>query len=75
MRVMQEEHQRTTEMLQHQVEHAQLELARLQNVQSRKSPSDHEHAEGIIEFVRDPRQEERESGEVSTAVGIYLIFI
>ena len=69
LRAQQEDHRQAVEMLQGQLEHAESENYRLQRelqqVQSQRALKvEREASESPLEFVRDPRQEEREQGEV-----------
>ena len=64
---MQEEHQRSLQRLQHQVEQVELDNDRLQvklqNMTMLEGPVQ-EMGETVAETVRDPRQEERQAAEV-----------
>ena len=70
LKLVQEEHQRTTDMLRRQVDNSEREMYRLERElqRARSTPTSAEvpdNNENVAEFSRDPRHEERQQGEGS----------
>lgn len=68
IRLMQEEHKRSLDMLQHHLDQAENDNIRLRTELDNMPASHHQsvkkESSEVIEYIRDPRQEERQQGEV-----------